>query len=62
VGFVVLASAPSGSAVRASPFPPLRKPVTWIFSRHGRRKSPTPKHLSGIQAFSETHFVYDAIC
>ena len=48
----LLRAAPSG----LHPFPPLRKPVTWMFSRHGHREIPTPKRLSSVQAFSETPF------
>ena len=42
VGFVVLASAPSGSAVRASPFPASPKASDLDFCRMARSRFPHP--------------------
>jgi len=50
----VLASAPSNSAVRASPFP--RRSEGHFFQPHGQFESPTFKRLSSVQAFSENSF------
>ena len=38
----MLASDPSSSAVRASPFPAVRRPVTWIFYRMASSRFPPP--------------------
>jgi len=56
----VLASAPSNSAVRASPFP--RRSEGHFFQPHGQFESPTFKRLSSVQAFSETRSAYYAVC
>jgi hypothetical protein len=59
---VVLASAPSSSAVRASPFPAAPKARDLDFQPHGQLEVSTSERLSSVQAFSETGSAYYAVC
>ena len=53
---VVLASASSSSAVRASPFPAAPKASDLDFQPHGQLEVSTSKRLSSVQAFRRNSF------
>ncbi|MBA2402233.1 MAG: hypothetical protein H0V72_26775 [Bradyrhizobium sp.] len=57
----MLASDPSSSAVRVSPFPAAPKASDLDFLPHGQLEISTSKRLSSVQAFSETRSAYYAV-
>ena len=61
-GFPRAGFGPSSSAVRASPFPAVLKASDLDFLPHGQFEISTSKHLSSVQAFSETRSAYYAVC
>lgn len=61
VDSVASASAPLSGAVRASPFPAAPKASDLDFRRMAGSRSPHPKRLSFVPAFSKTRSAYCAV-